>query len=359
MSPEARTLMEHGVQPTPGQMFGDGIVRRIEDKLTSAPLAGDIVTGARTRGMNQYNTVEINRALKPLGVAVTGAGEDAVEAASRAVSDAYDRVLPNVYMLPSSVMQATNAARASIKKIPLIDGAQEAKVGGYILQRIDPVIEAAQHGPIDGKTFKALDAEIGHYAREFSKTADPSHHALGEAFYELQTALRGALDAKTPDAGKLLKDTNAAYRNLLPVVKASDRAMAQGGRFTPLQLNRAAGQFGQEGSELNQAARRVLPNTIPNSGTADRIGIGAAFAAPVKTTVATSVAAVLYSRPGMALFIDGLSAIAPPGAIDAIKRLPPEGQRAAIEAFIREAPQIGGPLAAQVGRALATQEAAQ
>lgn len=363
MSPEARTLYEAGITPTPGQMFGDGpigqVLRSTEDKFTSAPLVGDIIRGARTRSLEQYNNVEINRALSYLSKTVRGSGEDTVASAQRMISDAYDQVLPETFLQPWNAIKATQSMDKYMKEIPLLTDEQEGKILQFIARKVHPLIGDANAvgKPIDGKTAKALDAEIGHYAREFSNAADPGAHPLGEAFYTLQTALREGLEGTTPEAKLALGRINTAYRNMLPVVKASDRGAAQGGRFTPLQLHRAAQSFEQGGDDLNRAARRVLPSTVPNSGTADRLGI-VALANP-KIAAATAIAAVLYSRPGVYFMVNGLSGAVPDKVLKAVADLPP---KQAIEAMMRLAdqnPAIGqvfDSLFAQLGRTVTTQQ---
>ena len=49
-----RLLMNEGVKLTPGQMAG-GVAKSIEDKATSIPLAGDMITSARRRGIEDLN----------------------------------------------------------------------------------------------------------------------------------------------------------------------------------------------------------------------------------------------------------------------------------------------------------------
>ncbi|MDM0103743.1 hypothetical protein QTH97_02275 [Variovorax sp. J22R24] len=364
VSKDAQTLIDAGVTPTPGQLFGDNlpgrVVRATEDKAMSIPLAGDLIRNARTRSMEQYNNVEINRALAPLGKKVRGSGEDTIESAQRAISDAYDLALPQMFLTPAKATQALQATDAALKDIPLLTVEQEGKLIQYVARKIQPQLQSGK--PIDGKTWKAIDAEIGHQAREFSTAADPSAHSLGEAFYALQQSWRDGLEATTPAAKSLLKEANSSYRQLLPSVKAADRAMGQGGRFTPLQFNRAAQKFGQDGSELNTAARRVLPASIPDSGTAGRallgagvIGGAATAGALGHTAGAAALTAVLYSRPGINFLLDGLGAAIPKSVSDALRALPPAQ---ALERLATQYPHLQ-PMAQSVVSQLARQMATQ
>jgi hypothetical protein len=368
VSKDARTLMDAGIRPTPGQLFGDGpiggTVRALEDRASSFPLVGDVINHGRRRALNEYGSAEINAALRPLGVTVRGSGEDAVEAAARAVSDSYDRVLPQVYITPQRAMQAVQDAATAVKQIPLLTVEQEGALMQYVARKVRPAIQDAMSKgqPIDGQIAKRIDSEIGHLARERSGSLNPSDHSLGEAFYELQASLRGALEGMTPDATKLLGATNAAYRQMLPVLKAADRAKGQGGRFTPLQFNRASGQYGQTPSGLNQAGRNVLPSTVPDSGTAGRVLLGAGAAGGVALggpLTAATAAAALYSGPGMSFLVNGLRSQLSDKAYAYIRSLPPQKAVEFIAKLAERQPAIGvtaNQLIAQIGRAAATQQ---
>lgn len=361
MSKGAQALLDAGVQPTPGQMFGDGVVgstlRATEDKAMSIPLAGDILRNARKRSMEQYGRAEVNAALKPLGATAKGSGEDMIESAQRAVSEAYDLALPQTFLTPAKAGQALQATQAAMKDIPLLTTEQEGKLIQYVARKIQPQLQTGQN--IDGKTWKAIDAEIGHYAREYSTAADPSMHSLGDAFYTLQQSWRDGLEATTPQAMSLLKSANSTYRQLLPSVKAADRAMAQGGVFTPLQFNRAARKFGQDGNDLNTAARRVLPASIPDSGTAGRallgmgaLGVGAGTGTLAHTAAASAIAAAVYSPWGINFMVNGLRGAIPDSVAHALRRLPPERAAHAIDELVKQNPDLG-PMVQSLGSQLA------
>lgn len=281
VSKDAQTLIDQGVRPTPGQLFGDGpiggAIRGLEDQATSIPFVGSVIKYARGRSISEYGNAEINAALQPLGVTVKGSGSEAVEQASKAVSDTYDRVLPQTFIQPQNVKAALAKATASIDAIPLITDEQKGAIMKYAAQKIMPAIsEATQRGgSISGDVAKGIDSEIGFLARKNSASQNPADHPLGEALYELQTSLRDTVQGVTPEATKVLGAARTAYRNLLPVISAADKSAP--GQFTPRQLNRAAGQFDQTPSALSLAGQNVLPNTVPDSGTAGRALLGLAL----------------------------------------------------------------------------------
>lgn len=365
VSKEAQALIDAGVRPTPGQLFGDGpigsAIRGIEDSATSIPLVGSVIKYARGRSIGEYGNAEINAALKPLGVTVKGSGAEAVEQASKAVSDAYDRVLLQTFIQPKNVRAALAKATASIDGIPLITDEQKGAILKYVAQKVTPAIsEATQRGgPITGDVAKGIDSEIGFLARKNSASANPADHPLGEALYQLQASLRDTVEGVTPEAVKVLGAARSAYRNLLPVVSAADKSAS--GQFTPRQLNRASGQYNQRPSALNLAGQNVLPSTVPDSGTAGRALLGAAAAGGISLggpAAGAGIAAALYSGPGMSLFVNGLRGVVPDKIISQIASLPPAGQRTALQQLAAQLPEVGNrlqELVPQVARALATQ----
>ena len=365
VSKEAQALIDAGVRPTPGQLFGDGpigsAIRGIEDSATSIPLVGNVIKYARGRSIGEYGNAEINAALQPLGATVKGSGAEAVEQASRIVSDAYDRVLPQTFIQPKNVKTALSSALVSIDKIPLITDEQKGALMKYAAQKIMPAIsEAAERGgPISGDVAKGIDSEIGFLARKHTGSMNPADHPLGEALYQLQASLRDTVEGTTPEAIKVLGAARSAYRKLLPVVSAADKSAT--GQFTPRQLNRASGQYNQTPGALNRAGQSVLPNTVPDSGTAGRALLAATAAGGVSLggpAAGATLAAALYSGPGMSFLVNGLRGVVPDKVISHIASLPPAGQRTALEQLAAQIPAVGArlrELVPQVGRALATQ----
>ncbi len=81
-APDAvKAMQREGVSLTPGENIG-GIVRRIEDRLTSTPFVGDIIEKARIRGIEDFNKAALKRAEIP---GVSAGGEIGGEGISRTV----------------------------------------------------------------------------------------------------------------------------------------------------------------------------------------------------------------------------------------------------------------------------------
>jgi hypothetical protein len=341
VAPGVKELADRGVPMTPGQLYGPGIVRGAEDKLTSLPIVGDLITRARKRSLESYNRAELLDAIAPLsrraptGESAKAIGRESVEAAERIVEQAYDEALERVVMSPQAAISAARSAVAEAEKsLPLLDPRQLGQLDYFVRKRIEPFVESLGDKPATGKLVKELDAEIGHYARKFAKSPSPSDHSLGDAFYILQAQWREAMQAsgKTRtgrDALELLQGANAAYRNLLPIKLASERTAT--GVFTPQGMN-AAGKSSKVGnSKLTEAARQVLPSTVPDSGTASRalwgisaLGGGSALIDPVTTLGTAGATALATSGPAMRGMTKAATALSGKGLMDT---LPPEVQR--------------------------------
>ncbi|HJS09411.1 MAG TPA: hypothetical protein VJ809_17210 [Pirellulales bacterium] len=361
LSREAQALADAGVLPTPGQMLGPA-GRFAEDAASVLPGVGHVIDYSRNRALGEYAGAEVNRAIAPLGVTVSGrTTEDAVAAASKAIDDTYERVKPQTFITPTDVKRAAGAAQREIRQIPLLTEQQERLISRYYNAKIAPQIAQAERagGNVDGNVAKAIDAEIGALGRKFANASDPSHHPLGKAFYTLQANLRDALDATTPEAKKSLEAANAAYRNMLDVREASTRAVASRGRFSPTQMRQVAGKGA---GNLNTAARDTLTAPIRNA-TLPRMAAGAGgigLGGTAALAAGTGLSALLYSRPALNFIVHGLSRspFGFPDSAHTLASLPPEKAAREIQRLAAKYPSFAQAVA-QLGRAYASQQGAQ
>lgn len=362
MASEARTLVKQGVTPTPGQLFGDGplggFVRNAEDKASSFPLVGDVINYARGRSLGDYGKAEMNQALEPLGKTVKDSGKEALERAQAYVSSQYDEALEGMFMKPEVVRDSLGAGVDMASRNPLLDPRQLATLERYQSR----LARLAEEGA-DGQIVKAVDSEMGAHGRKFLRSANPEDHALGEAFYDLQSAWRKGIESSaSPDKVARLTAANEAHRNLLPIAKAVDKAAASGGKFTPGQLQRSYGSFHQGQSDLNRAGQAVLPGRVPDSGSAGRLLMGGAAlggAAIGGPAIAGTVAAALYSRPGINFIVNGLGGYLSPKARQRLLALPPKQAVEVLTQMAERYPELGQQLSAQVGRMMSTQQQRQ
>ena len=315
VSPEAQKLIDAGVQLTPGQALSGpqaGVVARTlratEDKATSIPILGDVLQNAQAKSVKSFNTNKINEAIGNFGK-VEEPGINGLKQADDLISNAYDAVLPHIKVDSGKGLQAAIDARTAAMQNPLFDVAHENKFDMFVDRRITPLL--AGTNTVDGAVAKKLDAELGELGRKYSN-AGVGNEPLGEAFFALRKEWRAAMEGSTPEARQVLKDADKAYAKLLPLQQAGEKNTA--GIFTPKQLADQLRKLHMQDDPLTQAARQVLPNTIPDTGTAGRallgqmlhpagLGAGTAAAAGATGFVAPAVAALgasaLYTKAGL------------------------------------------------------------
>jgi hypothetical protein len=275
---DARLLSREGVQLTPGQMAG-GAVQRVEDAATSIPVIGDSIREARIRGMESFNRAAINRTLAPVGQTLPGdarMGRNAIGAAQGQISDAYDNALVGVTATPDRQFSQDVQTALFSRNLPR-DAAEE----------VDSVIQnslvRAGSGPIDGNTWKAVDAELraAADAADAASQNTPSMRFARDTLRDIRRAWQGMLERSAPQARAGVRAADEATANLVRVREASQGAgtAARGGVFSPADLNRAvragdstAGNRAYASGEalmqdLTDPAARVLPSTVPDTGT--------------------------------------------------------------------------------------------
>lgn len=342
----AQMLRNEGVQLTPGQVAGGGLMR-FEDKLMSAPILGDAIRGARGRANEQLNRAVYNRVLKPIGQNTSKVGRAGVDEVSKKVSQAYDDVLQHVKF------SADDAFVDQLEKLSFMADdlpAKEAQQFQRILDRevLTPLLKGKS---IDGQSFKTIETQLGQRAQSFLKSTDSYQKDLGHAIGEVQTALRENLVRLNPAVADRLRAVNDSFANLVRLQKASGAVGAADGVFTPAQLAQAV--RGADGTvrhngyargnalmqDLSDAARERMSSVIPNSGTADRLatfGIGgtamglltgAVSPVPVIAGAAGIGAAALpYMSPMIGRAVNNALSVRPASAqqlANQLRRLPP------------------------------------
>ena len=106
--------MKKGYPLTPGQALG-GVTKSIEEKI-SLPFAQEMIQGQQKNVMKAFNRDMVETAVAPIGAKLPKnlEGEDLVEAASEAVSDAYGKVVPKLSIDASGL--SNKAAEIAAKR---------------------------------------------------------------------------------------------------------------------------------------------------------------------------------------------------------------------------------------------------
>lgn len=267
-TPEARELMRQGVQPTVGQGLG-GIANDLEQRLTSVPILGDVIQGARNRAQNDFQTRALQRA-------TTGSTDipnisfqvaKTVEDANKLASQLYDDVVPALKPHMDAVTKAHQGLQTAVQNPRL------TAEGRKQLQSLTKSY-LANFGKMSGADIKQLDSQMGYDIRRYAQ-GDPNHKAIADGLQEIQAGFREGLEAGLPpELQGNLKEANKIFRNLIPFNKAASARADE--KVLPRALQKASARQARVDSsrymdELIDPAVAVLPNTVPDSGTAGRM----------------------------------------------------------------------------------------
>lgn len=329
-NPELQMLRSEGVRPTIGQALG-GKWNAAEEKLTSVPLMGDSIALARGRAREDFNRAALNRVTAPIGQKTTLTGADGVKQAGDLVSEAYTAAKAQMgnFRLDRQGVGELQKIRQMADMLPDETArGQFQKLWGTMANDITP------NGTIKADAFKRIDSKLAKEAARFAGAPDAYQQQLGDALGEVRTTLtQNALRANT-QAATMMKAADTAYANLVRVEGASKAAQQTGGLFTPGQLGsavRGADQSVRDRAtargtalmqDLSGAGQNVLGNKVPNSGTTDRLWLGAggllAGAYNPAIPVGLLAGAGLYTAPLQKLL--GGAVAARPQAAQAIRQ---------------------------------------
>lgn len=274
-NPNVQALAQRGVPLTIGQMRG-GAAKSAEERAMSNPFVGDIIRERQVDSLRGFNRAAFDETGQKLGTTIPDIGQTGIAQVQGATDQLYGDALSGMQFVPdpqfSSTMgniQRTQASNGVLKPEQLAQVAKnvQSNVGGRM-----------RGGGLFGKSFKKAMSQM----RSDAAKMDPT---VGSAVKEYRDAImQSARSQSDPAAVAALDRADLAY----PYVKVLQQAVAdarnQGENlFTPFQLGNDAYQqtkkFGGMAAaargdvpfnELQQAAVNVLPNRIPNSGTAER-----------------------------------------------------------------------------------------
>jgi len=269
-------LRAAGVPLTAGQAAG-GALKGVEDRLSGLPVIGDVVNARRLEGMQGFNRAAFNEALSPIGANTGGVtGEAGIDAAQAATRQGYDTALNGV----------------SVTRDPQFTADYNAAINqGAGVPRVGPEFEAWARSDLDPLTAQPTfdGATVQDFIQQ-TRGADFGNDAMGNLVGRSVTgaedAMRGLVNRQAPDVLPALGRADQAYRGTQVLKDAVNRArngtrVGKTGTFAPSQLSDAAAanakRFGnsqgttrQPFFNLTRAGQDVLPNSVPDSGTAGR-----------------------------------------------------------------------------------------
>jgi hypothetical protein len=283
--PMVRMLASKGVPLTPGQLTG-GLGHNLEDKLTSVPILGDMIRNAQRQGIAGAQRAAWNDTLSPIGDALPATaqlGHDAYNYTKNALSDAYDSVLkPLTVQRDPTFSAAVKAAKASIAKIG------DPNIANTALSALKSSVESrfSKTGQMAGDALKDAQSDLGSHINDLRSVVGAGgtwSRQAADALSGVKGAVEDLVARTSPDAGAALANVNHAYSLFKPLEAASKAAAVKdGGQFTLNQFAQGVAR-GKAASTLASgnaphqalatAASRVLPSTVPDSGTAGRSAI--------------------------------------------------------------------------------------
>lgn len=285
VSPAVRKLADAGVVMTPGQRAGVGSVRNKYEQtiLGNIPFVNAVPAAAKRRGVEQLNIAAINEATAPIGYSLpmtTAPGRDTIGKVQDAVYDAYGNAASALSLQSDNALQQGLAG--------LVQNAP-AKVGQANADQFTAL--AGQHmaplanGPISGRNVTDMLADLRREASSFAGSPVANERRLGDQLWAMHDEIDSALARQnTSGASEAFSNARDAVANLKRIETAA--AASTDGVFSPTQLASAVKRRGYGTTtaklargdarlqELADAAKSVLPDTIPNSGTPERLFAG-------------------------------------------------------------------------------------
>jgi hypothetical protein len=311
-------------------MLGIGGAERV---LGAFPILGSVVRGAEGRTLRDWQRAAVNQALEPLGGNVRVPrglqGTALVNAGDDAISDAYNRVLPNITVSQQVVGGPIQQALTAVEKgLPQSRKDQlYAILDDKFFSRFDSA------GKMDGQTYKKAEAGLSSLIRSYSRSTDADQALLGKALSDMRTTIRGEVAASDPVWGPQLQKVNYANALFSRIEEASSRRATSEGSFTPADLlatSRASNvrQF-RQGDALMQAFANA-GNRVIGKGPMDVAGTSR-VAEGLAIELGAAGGALATGHPGI---IGGM--VAPPAAYGAAMAAPAVGR-----ALPRAAPAAG------------------
>lgn len=314
MNPDLLMLQSQGVKPSLGQAMGGG-ANALEQKMTSLPFVGDSIVSRRAGAVEQFNTAAINKAIAPIKAKVSGSGTEAVRKAAEAVDDAYTAAKSQLgaFRIDDDATIQLNNLRQMAKTG--LEGRERQTVERYFKDYLGGKAFTAEK-------FKEFDSKLTSDIARFSK-GDAYQQKVGDLLKEVKQTITDNARRANPSAAQAFDAADKAYAGLVRIEGASVGAKARDGVFTPGQLmtavrqadrsvrDRATAQGRAMMQDIAGAGRRVLGNSVPDSGTPGRLlpvmTGGAAVADPLLTGSGLGLLGALYSQPAQNLLVNAIS----------------------------------------------------
>lgn len=307
--PNVRKLAGEGVVMTPGRRGGP-IARVYEEGvLGSIPFVKSIPAAANRRSIEQLNVAFYNRVLKPIGRSVprdTRPGKEAIEGLANTVYDNYDNATSALRL------GMDNGLNGAVNSLKMKASGNLGPLAKDFANTVDAIVGPLHRGSFSGGRVRTLLSDLRGKASRFAQSQDAYQQNMGDELWRLHDLIESAmLRQNKGGAVDAFKKARESVRLLKRVESAA--ATAADGVANPTQLRAAVTRRGYgvttakvaQGKapmqDLADAAKQVLPATIPNSGTPER-AIGTALLASGPGSVAGAVDPTMGVLAGSHLF---------------------------------------------------------
>jgi len=342
VSKAEQTMRELGITPTTGQTLG-GQFKTLEEFAQNMPLIGQSIQNAKQRVLFDFNKSVINKALAKasdptkkdkLSLPADVIGRDAIEYASKEVSNKYDDVLSKMSF--DLDFATTSNILGSLSKAKGLDSSQRQTVS----ETLNDIVFGKFSGQkLDGQTYKGIESDLRNSASNYLNSGSASERNIGKALSDVLDVIKKELYFQNPKQTPTLRRVDAAFSDLSVINVAAANSGAKNGVFTPQQFSTAVRQqdptrrkssFAKgkaKGQEISDAALEVIGDTTGASQTGRlALGIGGGYG--------------LLSQPQIGI----------PTALGVPVAYSPSGQ-AAIDMLLRQRPELlqrlGGMLSQQ------------
>lgn len=284
-----RELTERGIPLTIGDIAGQSglagrVVRGIERRAAGYPVVGDMIAGQYRQGLEGGVQAAHQEVLDQIGGrAGPEVGEQAIDSTLAQVNQAFRNATQGVNLNRDRAFNSGwNAVRRSTARPAVTTEVRE--IVDASLAQIDELFAGRQ---LSGERLNDALQILGEARARVAGL--PADRAGLSALRKAEQVLVGMARRQAPQVMPALNQARQAYRRFA-VVRDATRAAAgdANGVFTPLQLTRAdvnnTTSFGGRNASastqrpffaLTDAMRQVMPNRVPDSGTAGRAALGA------------------------------------------------------------------------------------
>lgn len=273
--PAVARLNRAGVRLTPGQIRGGKAMLR-EDKAMSRPGVGEDILSGRIASLEDANRAFADQVLEPLQQSLprgVRAGVEAIDHAHKAVSKAYEAVVPKLSVKPDPRFVA--GLRRVYQDVTKLPDAQQAQFNSILKS-----VRFGQGGVLSGRQLQSALSDLGRLRRAYGGSAVASERELGQTLSGLRDELMGMTMRQNPSHAPALQAADAAFRRLAIVENAASKAdegiastaqMRQAVRQADPSRRKAAMARGKAPmQDFVRDVREVTPGRTPSSGTADR-----------------------------------------------------------------------------------------